>query len=149
MLEQFYSDFMSVVPLQLPKLLDTRTMEKPEVYDMYMLLTFPLATAYSIEDVMNLLEDEMEMILLYHHIPSTQTVFGHSCCAYSNPVFGRMFKINVKTNSAGLVDLINVTIFGSLEVFSAEVCVDLELHAKTGHFKYKKSKEEVLLDFIS
>lgn len=40
MLEQFYSDFMSVVPLQLPKLLDTRTMEKPEVYD-YMLLTFP------------------------------------------------------------------------------------------------------------
>ena len=76
---------------------------------------------------MNLLEDEMEMILLYHHIPSTQTVFGHSCCAYSNPAFGRMFKINAKTNSAGLVDLINVTIFGSLEVFSAEVCVDLSV----------------------
>lgn len=148
MLEQFYDDFMSVVPLQLPQLLDTRTMEKPEVYQDYMLITFPLATPYTIEDVMDLLEDEMEMILLYHHVPSVQTSFGHSCCAYSNSAFGRMFKINAGTNGAGLVDHIKVTIYCSMEIFSADVCLDLELHARSGLFKYRKPKEEVLLDFI-
>lgn len=85
MLEQFCDDFLAVVPLQLPELLDKRKMEKPVKYDDYVLLTFQLNTPFTIEEVMDMLEDEMEMIILYHHIPSHQTEFGHSCCAYSNP----------------------------------------------------------------
>ena len=64
---------------------DKRKMEKPVKYDDYVLLTFQLNTPFTIEEVMDMLEDEMEMIILYHHIPSHQTEFGHSCCAYSNP----------------------------------------------------------------
>ena len=94
MLEQFCDDFLAVVPLQLPELLDKRKMEKPVKYDDYVLLTFQLNTPFTIEEVMDMLEDEMEMIILYHHIPSRHTEFGHSCCAYSNPSFGRMFKVN-------------------------------------------------------
>ena len=148
MLKQFCNDFLSVIPLQLPQLLDTRAMEDIQYYEDYALLVFPLSTPLSFEDVTDMLEDEMEMIFLYHHIPSFQTVFGHSCCAYSNPAFGRMFKVNAKTNGGGMVDQIKVTIYESLEYMSADVCLDLELHANTGHFKYKKPKEEVLLDFI-
>lgn len=148
MLEQFCDDFLAVVPLQLPELLDKRKMEKPVKYDDYVLLTFQLNTPFTIEEVMDMLEDEMEMIILYHHIPSFATPFGHSCCAYSNPAFGRMFKINAKTNESGLVDRITVTIYESLEYMSADVCLDLELHARTGHFKYRKPKDEVLLAFI-
>ena len=40
MLEQFCDDFLAVVPLQLPELLDKRKMEKPVKYDDYVLLTF-------------------------------------------------------------------------------------------------------------
>ena len=97
MLEQFCDDFLAVVPLQLPELLDKRKMEKPVKYDDYVLLTFQLNTPFTIEEVMDMLEDEMEMIILYHHIPSRHTEFGHSCCAYSNPSFGRMFKVNGST----------------------------------------------------
>ena len=148
MLEQFYDDFLAVVPLQLPELLDKRKMEKPVRYDDYVLLTFQLNTPFMIEDVMDMLEDEMEMIILYHHIPSRQTDFGHSCCAYSNPAFGRMFKVNGSTDERGMVSRIKVTIYESLEYMSADVCLDLELHGRSGFFKYVKSKEEVLLDFI-
>ena len=70
MLEQFCDDFLAVVPLQLPELLDKRKMEKPVKYDDYVLLTFQLNTPFTIEEVMDMLEDEMEMIILYHHIPS-------------------------------------------------------------------------------
>lgn len=148
MLEQFCDEFLAVVPLQLPELLDKRRMEKPVSYADYALLTFNLNNPYPIEDVMDMLEDEMEMIILYHHIPSRQTEFGHSCSAYSNPAFGRMFKINASTNERGAASQIKVTIYESLEYMSADVCLDLELHGKTGFFKYNKPKEEVLLDFI-
>ena len=38
--------------------------------------------------VMDLFEDDMELITLYHHIPTHADKFGHSTCAYSNPAFG-------------------------------------------------------------
>ena len=62
MLEQFCDDFLAVVPLQVPELLDKRRMEKPVRYDDYVLLTFTLNNPCPIEDVMDILEDEMEMI---------------------------------------------------------------------------------------
>ena len=49
MLEQFCDDFLAVVPLQLPELLDKRKMEKPVKYDDYVLLTFQLNTPFTIE----------------------------------------------------------------------------------------------------
>ena len=148
MLQNFCNDFIASVPLQLPKLMDTHKMEQPVYYQDYALIVFPVATPLPLEEVMDMLEDEMEMIILYHHMPSFATPFGHSCCVYSNPAFGRMFKINAKTNESGLVDRVIVTIYESLEYMSADVCLDLELHARTGHFKYNKPKDEVLLAFI-
>lgn len=37
---------MSLVPLQLPQLLDVTTMEEPQFYGDYVLLTFPLRDSY-------------------------------------------------------------------------------------------------------
>lgn len=45
MLQLFYDDFLSFVPLQLPQLLDVTTMEQPQFYDDYVLLSFPLAAS--------------------------------------------------------------------------------------------------------
>lgn len=42
MLQLFYNDFLSFVPLQLPQLLDVTTMEQPQFYDDYVLLSFRL-----------------------------------------------------------------------------------------------------------
>ena len=42
MLRHFFDDFMTFVPLQLPQLLDVTTMEAPQFYGDYALLTFPL-----------------------------------------------------------------------------------------------------------
>lgn len=148
MLEQFCDEFLATAPLQLPELLDKRRMEAPEYYDDYALLTFALAAPRSMEDVMDMLEDEMEMIILYHHIPSRHTEFGHSCCAFSNPKFGRMFKINASTNGSGMVDTLTVTVYCSLEYMEADLCVDLKLHDSTGHFKYKMPKEKMLITFF-
>ena len=148
MLRHFLDDFLSSVPLQLPQLLDVASMAQPVVYDDYALLTFSLSDAYELEEVMDMLEDDMELIILYHHVPSRQTRFGHSTCAYANPAFGRMFKINAQADDCGLVHSIAVTIYASLEMMNADLSLDLRLHELSGHFIYKKPWEEVLIDFI-
>mgnify|MGYP006892176920 CR=1 FL=1 len=99
MLRHFFNDFMTFVPLQLPQLLDVTTMEEAQFYGDYALLTFPLRDPYDLEEVMDLFEDDMELITLYHHIPTHADKFGHSTCAYSNPAFGQMFKMNCKTDA--------------------------------------------------
>lgn len=148
MLQLFYDDFISYVPLQLPQLLDVTTMEKPKFYDDYVLLSFPLAGQYELEEVMDIFEDDIELIILYHHIPSSSTSFGHSACAYSNPAFGQMFKMNAKVAGNGYVDRIDVTIYDSLEFMCSDICLDMKLHEQSGHFKYRKNKEELLSEFI-
>ena len=89
MLRHFFNDFMTFVPLQLPQLLDVTTMEEAQFYGDYALLTFPLRDPYDLEEVMDLFEDDMELITLYHHIPTHADKFGHSTCAYSNPATQR------------------------------------------------------------
>ena len=114
MLRHFLDDFMSLVPLQLPQLLDVTTMEEPQFYGDYVLLTFPLRDPYDLEEVMDMFEDDMELITLYHHIPAGMGNFGHSTCAYSNPAFGQMFKMNAKTDTDGKVKHMVATIYDSL-----------------------------------
>lgn len=149
MIHHFLENFMALVPLQLPQLIDATTMEGPEFYGDYALLRFPLKDPYELEEVLDMLEDDIELITLYHHIPSSSVDYGQSACAYSNPAFGQMFKVNVETGGNGRVNEILVTIYDSLEVMCGDVCLDLKLHSERGgYFKYKKNKEEVLIDFI-
>ena len=93
-------------------------------------------------------EDDMELITLYHHIPAGMGNFGHSTCAYSNPAFGHMFKMNAKTGADGKVNHVVATVYDSLELMYGDLCLDLNLHSGTGHFKYKKEREEVLMNFL-
>lgn len=148
MLRHFLNDFMAFVPLQLPQLLDVTTMEKPQFYGDYVLLTFPLRDPYDLEEVMDMFEDDMELITLYHHIPLQSEKFGHSTCAYSNPAFGQMFKMNAKTGTDGKVSSIIATVYDSLEQMYGDLCLDLNLHAPSGTFKYKKNKDDILMDFL-
>lgn len=148
MLRHFFDDFMTFVPLQLPQLLDVTTMESPQFYGDYALLTFPLRDPYDLEEVMDMFEDDMELITLYHHIPAMAGNFGHSTCAYSNPAFGQMFKMNAKTDADGKVNTVLVTIYDSLEQMYGDLCLDLELHSKGGTFKYRKNKDDLLINFL-
>ncbi len=148
MLRHFLDDFMTFVPLQLPELLDVTTMEKPQYYGDYVLLTFPSREPHDLEDVMDMFEDDMELITLYHHIPMQSEKFGHSTCAYSNPAFGQMFKMNARTDAEGKVTQIIATVYDSLELMYGDLCLDLKLHARSGTFKYKMSKADILMDFL-
>ena len=103
MLQIFLDNFMALAPMQLPSLINREWMEEPEIYDEYVLLTFNLPTSHTLDDIMDMFEEQMELIPLYHKVSSGYTTYGHSCCAYSKPDFGHMYKINATTNGKGMI----------------------------------------------
>ena len=56
--------------------------------------------------------------------------------------------MNAKTDTDGKVKHIVATIYDSLELMYGDLCLDLKLHSESGHFKYKKEQEDVLMDFM-
>ena len=55
---------------------------------------------------------------------------------------------DARTEEDGKVHVVVATVYDSLELMYGDLCLDLELHARSGTFKYKKIKEEVLMDFL-
>lgn len=62
MLQIFLDNFMALAPMQLPSLINREWMEEPEIYDEYVLLTFNLPTSHTLDDIMDMFEEQMELI---------------------------------------------------------------------------------------
>ena len=147
MLQQEVERFKEIAPLILPELLGNAQMGENDLVGDTGLIPYTLNGEYDLEEVMDMLEDQMELTILYHFVPSTNTDFGHQCCAYSDPNFGHMFKIHVVTNGAGKVDGMTVTVFDSLEVMCTNLMEDIDGHAGRGRFLYKRTKQQLLAEF--
>ena len=70
MLQIFLDNFMALAPMQLPSLINREWIEEPEIYDEYVLLTFNLPTSHTLDDIMDMFEEQMELIPLYHKVSS-------------------------------------------------------------------------------
>ena len=147
MLQEAIYKFQVMAPLLLPEVIDNALAEEVIIYDDYALLPYVLPKEVSIEQLMDMLEDKMELIILYHIVPTEATDFGHACCAYSNPNTERMFKINARTNSNGMVSDLTVSIYDSLECMSTDVLADLQLNEGHGNFEYRRDVGEIVNDF--
>ena len=140
--------FRTLAPLLLPKLFDLNLLDSIDDYDDYALMTFSLAERMSIEDILDSLEDQMELNILYHMKRSDATKSGQHCCAYSSPSFEHMYKINAQTEIDGLVGTVYVYLFESLEVMLEALKEDIEEHSKLGYFITKMEMSEYLSDFM-
>lgn len=140
--------FITLASLEMPALIAQPLFHGAEIYDDYALLTFSLPKAYPMEELVDELEDQMELVLLYHHVPSSDTPFGQRCCAYSNPRFGHMFKMNALADDRVKCDTMYVTLYDSLEVMGSELREELLRSMKGGKLLYAIKEEELLKDFI-
>lgn len=141
-------NFRSLAPLLLPELIDLNRLEAIDDYDDYALMTFSLAEPMSLEDVMDSLEDQMELTILYHMVTSDATDAGQHCCAYSNPSFEHMYKINAQTETDGMAHTLYVYVYDSLEVMMESLKEDMEQHSETGYFKSKLEMSRFIADFM-
>lgn len=147
-LQETVEQFKMLASLQMPDILNPVRMIASELEDDYALLTYRLPQPMLIDDLIDEMEDQMELILLYHMVPSKETMFGHCCCSYSNPRFEHMFKFNSSTDEQGLCNTIDVTVYDSLEYMCEELRSELKRISSRGNMLYDRTDSRVLLDFF-
>ena len=148
MTQNALESFNSLAPLLMPKLIDLNRLDAIDDYGEYALLTFSLAKPLGIEEVMNIMEDQMELTVLYHTIASDATDAGQHCCTYSNPSFSHMYKFNAQTMASGKVETVYVYIYESLEDMLEALKSDMEQHSHFANFKAKVEMAQLIADFM-
>lgn len=124
-LQETVKQFKMLASLQMPNLVKPSMLVSSELEDDYALLTYKLPNPMPIDELIDEMEDQMELILLYHMVPSKDTEFGHRCCSYSNPRFEHMFKLNSSTDEHGMCNTVDVTVYASLEYMCEELRSEL------------------------
>lgn len=147
MLQEAIYKFKASGPMLLPDLIDNYWIGETKAYEDYAILPYEVHIPQPIDKVLDMFEMNADLAILYHLEPTIETVFGHECCSYCYPVTERMFKINCKTSIDGLIHDLNVTIYNSIEVMSADLFEDLRLHEKRGTFKVRREHVQIMNDF--
>ncbi len=139
--------FMILAPLVLPKLIDSKKCQDTDIAEDSAILEFNLEEAFPIGCVMDMLDDEMDLILLYHGMRRDNPHIHH-CCFFASPKTGQsMYKINVTTNDSEFVKNISVTIFDSIDIWEDELETDLATHTGSFDFIEALSQQELLSIF--
>jgi len=147
MLQESIEKFKTLAPLLLPELLGDAKCDDADIENDMAVLNYTLSGRFELEDVMDKFEDQMELTILYHFVPSILTDYGHQCCAYSDTQFGHMFKIHACTTASGMVENLAVTLYDSMDTMCTDLMEDLDRHEKRGKFLHKVPKESLLVEF--
>lgn len=140
--------FFSLAPLEMPDLIDLSHLESTDDYDDYVLLSFSMPAPMSIDEVLDCLEDQTELNILYHVKAVDAGVERQHCCAYASPEYENMYKVNVQTNGSDEVDTVYVYIYSSLEVMLEALKEDLRLHEGMGESLCLMPLSKVIADFM-
>lgn len=134
MITKEVNKFMALAPLMLPKLIDSKKCAEPDITEDSAILYFTLEECFPIGCVMDMLDDDMDLLLLYYGTSKSNPKIHH-CCFFANPKLGQsMYKVNMVSLANGFVDGITVTIYDSLDVWEDELESDLMAHERSFDF---------------
>ncbi len=141
--------FLNHLNLQMPQLTARQYYTDIEHHGDCSVLEFHIPEPMEIGELLDILDEHMELIILYHVIPTNATVMGEQCCAYSDPVCDFIYKVNGITDDSGKCDTVYVTLYQSLETLGIEVQAELEKMTASCHeVVFARHLTEVLRDFI-
>lgn len=117
MITKEVNKFMALAPLVLPRLIDSKKCAEPDITEDSAILYFSLEEKFPIGCVMDMLDDDMDLLLLYHGTSKTDSNIHH-CCFFASPKLGQsMYKVNMVSQPNGFIDGISVTIYDSIDVW--------------------------------
>ena len=151
MLEEAIYKFKVSGPTIMPTLFDNYYLKETQEYNGYAILTYEVSQPVPIEDVLNIMDGDAYMRILYYTHPNPraiETKFGQRACTYFMPEEQRNIKMNFTTDEKGLVNMILVTVYGSIDIMYPDLSNDLRLNTN-GSMLVKESRDlaEVMNDF--
>lgn len=129
-MEESVKKFMALAPLLLPRLIsEDGLMDAGEERGVFV-LRFKLDEELPIVTVMDMLEDDMELSLLFYG--RNQTGLGGCCCYFTSPTMRNMYVFKANADKRGDVHDLTVSIYDSIDVMEGQ----LEDELKRGKEEY-------------
>ena len=98
MIKEEVTKFMALAPLMLPRLIDGKRCVDPDISEDSAILYFSLEEPFPIGCVMDMLDENIDILMLYHGTSKSDPNLHH-CCFFANPQFGKtMYSFNFTTN---------------------------------------------------
>ena len=147
MLEEAIYKFKVSGPTIMPTLFDNYYLKETQEYNGYAILTYEVNPPLPIEDVLNIMDGDAYMRILYYTHPKPKAIttkFGQRACTYFMPEEQRNIKMNFTTDEKGLVNMILVTVYGSIDIMYPDLRNDLRLNT-VGSMVVKESRDEAEL----
>ena len=151
MLEEAIYKFKVSGSTIMPSLIDNFYLKETEAYNCYAILTYEVHQPLSIDEVLNIMDSDAYMRILYYTHPNPKAIktkFGQRACTYFMPEEQRNIKMNFSTDEKGLVNTILVTVYGSIDIMYPDLLNDLRLNTNGSMLvKERRSEAEVMNDF--
>ena len=151
MLEEAIYKFKVSGPTIMPSLFDNFYLKETEANNGYAILTYEVHHPLSIDEVLNIMDSDAYMRILYYTHPNPKAIktkFGQRACTYFMPEEQRNIKMNFSTDEKGLVNTILVTVYGSIDIMYPDLLNDLRLNTNGSMLvKERRSEAEVMNDF--
>lgn len=131
MLEEAIYKFKVSGPTIMPTLFDNYYLKETQEYNGYAILTYEVNHPLPIEDVLNIMDGDAYMRILYYMHPNPKAIttkFGQRACTYFMPEEQRNIKMNFTTDEKGLVNMILVTVYSSIDIMYPDLRNDLRLN---------------------
>lgn len=129
--------FESIAKLTMPEFFETENVTETEVLDDWEKYIYHLDKPLTLNQVMDILEEQNDILILYHFIPSKAVLCARTCCGVSNPEMEYMIKISATTDDRGLCDTIHLTIFNSLETMLGEISCEKKRMKERFNFDFE------------
>ena len=151
MLEEAIYKFKVSGPTIMPSLFDNFFLKETEECNGYAILTYDVNHPLPIDDVLTIMDEDTYMRILYNTHPNPaaiKTKFGQRACTYFMPEEQRNIKMNFSTDEDGLVKMILVTVYGSIDIMYPDLLNHLRLNTRGSVVvKERRSEAEVMNDF--
>lgn len=151
MLEEAIYKFKVSGPTIMPALFDNFYLKETQEGNGYAILTYEVHNALTIEEVLNIMDGDAYMRILYYTHPnpkSVKTRFGQRACTYFMPEEQRNIKMNFTTDEQGLINTIFVTVYGSIDIMYPDLLKDLRFNTEGSMLvKERRCEAEVMNDF--
>lgn len=151
MLEEAIYKFKVSGPTIMPALFDNFYLKETQEGNGYAILTYEVHNALTIEEVLNIMDGDAYMRILYYTHPnpkSVKTRFGQRACTYFMPEVQRNIKMNFTTDEQGLINTIFVTVYGSIDIMYPDLLKDLRFNTEGSVLvKERRCEAEVMNDF--
>jgi hypothetical protein len=148
MTEKQITQFLNIISLEMPRLFDPEKVRGIDYGEDETSFVMELPVAMHIDRLQNEIDDCDGLMLMYYFEPSNDTVYGHRCCAYSLPTYGRMFKLNAIASSEQMCSEIYVTLYESAEVMRNALQEELHRLSTGGELTVYRDEVDILQDFL-